>query len=219
MKSERTPTVFLSYSSRDFFFAEMLAIKLQENGFSIWRDAASIRAGNDWAQTIEEGIAKSMATVVALSESSANSAYVTFEWAYAMGMGRPVVPVKLSECQTHPKLAVTQYIDFSYPRALPWNDLIVRLREIDTEADESSKVAVSIPQGSGRLAEFDDAMRQIIAYFNKRGFLMASFERLRHVMNSEWSDKDFEQLIDLYPTVFRRVQLKDGKLGVAKRVP
>ena len=128
-------TVFLSYSSRDYFFAEMLAIKLKDEGFTIWRDQGSIRAGDDWRQTIEEGIKESMAVVVALSTNSSSSSYVTFEWAYAAGMGKPIVPVKLSECSIHPRLEPTQYIDFSYPRALPWDALIERLNEVDVEEE------------------------------------------------------------------------------------
>jgi hypothetical protein len=85
-------SIFLSYSSRDYFFAEMLAIKLVEAGFNIWRDQGSIRAGDDWRQTIEEGIRDCFAVVVALSSNSAESAYVTYEWAYATGMGKPVIP-------------------------------------------------------------------------------------------------------------------------------
>ena len=109
-------TVFLSYASNDYFFAEMLALKLHDEGFQIWRDNNSIRAGDDWRQSIEDGIKESVAIIVALSSSSAQSPYVTYEWAYAIGMSKPVIPVKLSDCTIHPKLEPTQYIDFSYPR-------------------------------------------------------------------------------------------------------
>ena len=87
-------TVFLSYSSRDYFFAEMLALKLDEKKeFKIWRDSDAIRAGDDWRESIENGIKNCTAVVVALSESSAESPYVTYEWAYAAGMGKTVIPV------------------------------------------------------------------------------------------------------------------------------
>src|SRR5947208_2718365 len=70
---------FSQLLSRDYFFAEMLSIKLDEIGFKIWRDQGSIRAGDDWRQTIEEGIKNCFAVVVALSSNSAESPYVTFE--------------------------------------------------------------------------------------------------------------------------------------------
>ena len=50
-------TIFLSYASQDYFFAEMLAIKLEErNSYRLWRDLGAIRAGDDWRSAIEDGI-------------------------------------------------------------------------------------------------------------------------------------------------------------------
>jgi len=42
-----------------------------------------------WQQEIERGISDSIAILVALSSHSAESAYVTYEWAYGLGKGRP----------------------------------------------------------------------------------------------------------------------------------
>ena len=67
-------SIFLSYSSQDYFFAEMLAIKLREKDFELRRDLGSIRAGDDWRQSIEKGISESAAVLIALSTSSADSA-------------------------------------------------------------------------------------------------------------------------------------------------
>jgi hypothetical protein len=132
-------SIFLSYSSQDYFFAEMLDIKLQAEGFKLWRDLGSIRAGDYWRQSIEDGIAECVAVVVALSASSAESAYVTYEWAYALGMSKPVIPVKLSESKIHPRLEPTQHIDFSYPKSLPWTELIDRLKEIEVEKGSTTR--------------------------------------------------------------------------------
>jgi hypothetical protein len=60
-------SIFLSYSTQDYFFAEMLAIKLEADGFKLWRDPGSIRPGDDWRQSIESGIKEAVAVVVALS--------------------------------------------------------------------------------------------------------------------------------------------------------
>jgi hypothetical protein len=208
--------IFLSYSSRDYFFAEMLSIKLDAAGFTIWRDQGSIRAGDDWRQTIEEGISKCFAVVVALSSNSAESAYVTYEWAYATGMGKPVVPVKLSECKMHPKLEPTQYIDFSYPRALPWESLIQRLEEIDAES-EPPVAPVTEPQKSPQ--DLENATNEVLEYLNRRGYTKASFERLRKNIGSHLSDELFEDLIASQPGTFRRAVIKGGKPGIAKRIP
>lgn len=76
------PTVFLSYSTKDHHFAELAGIKLAEAGVNVWRDQGQLRAGSDWRGGLERGISESIAVLVALSESSAESSYVTFEWAY-----------------------------------------------------------------------------------------------------------------------------------------
>ena len=213
-------TVFLSYSSRDYFFAEMLAIKLKEGGYAIWRDQGSIRAGDDWRQTIEEGIKDCHAVVVALSETSAGSPYVTFEWAYALGMEKPVIPVKLALCSVHPRLAPTQYIDFSYPRSLPWQELLDRLREIDTE--EASKEPPSLEADNSMPATnttVDAAAGEVLEYLNSRGFTMVSFERLRERVGAHLTDTVLNRLITEQPRVFRHARVKGGKAAIAKRVP
>ena len=211
--------IFLSYSSRDYFFAEMLALKLEANGLRLWRDQGSIRAGDDWRESIEDGIKESLAVLVALSGSSADSAYVTYEWAYAIGMGKPVIPVKLAECTLHPKLEPTQYIDFSYPRALPWDELMQRLQDVEEEVESVGRRAKPATRSLQSNENVETTKDAILAYLNQHGFRMASFERLRQQIDPAMSDEAFENVIDATPAVFRRTRLKGDKRGVAKRVP
>ena len=77
-------TVFLSYSTKDHHFAELASIKLAEASINLWRDQGQLRAGGDWRSGIERGIAESIAVLVALSQNSVESSYVTFEWAYGL---------------------------------------------------------------------------------------------------------------------------------------
>lgn len=212
-------SIFLSYSSRDYFFAEMLAIKLAEEGYAIWRDQGSIRAGDDWRQTIDEGIKECLAVVVALSADSAQSNYVTYEWAYAAGMGKPVIPVKLSECSIHPRLEPTQYIDFSYPRSLPWDALVQRLAEVDPEAEASTTKPSKGKKVTPVPPEIDTAAGEIMHYLNSQGFSRVSFERLRQRIGKHLTDALLESLIQSRPTVFRHATIKGGKPGIAKQIP
>ena len=80
--------VFLSYARSDYFFAEMLSLKLKEERIELWRDLGQLRVGDDWRESVEKGIFESDAVVVALSDKSSESAYVTYEWAYALGLGK-----------------------------------------------------------------------------------------------------------------------------------
>src|SRR5690606_33577606 len=123
--------VFLSYSTKDYFFAELLQIKLEEAKINLWRDKGNLLAGTDWRNGIETGISECVAVVIALRENSTESSYVTYEWAYAIGNGKPVIPIKITNCQMHPRLESIQYLDFTIPNSLPWDLLIERIKEIE----------------------------------------------------------------------------------------
>ena len=210
-------SIFLSYSTQDYFFAEMLAIKLEAVGFTLWRDLGSIRAGDDWRQSIENGIKESVAVVVALSANSAESAFVTYEWAYALGMSKPVITVKLSQCKVHPRLDPIHYVDFSYPRSLPWTDLINRLKEVEVEPDlEPKSVAPAPSQFTDR--EIDEAAEHVLSYLSSKGYTMGSFERLGQVKPS-LSPDILNAIIAKNPGLFRRTTIKGNKPGIRKLVP
>jgi hypothetical protein len=201
----------------------MLDIQLGKEGFTIWRDQGAIRAGDDWRRSIEDGIQGCLAVVVALSASSADSAYVTYEWAYAIGMSKPVIPVKLSDCRVHPRLEPTQYIDFSYPRALPWDALVQRLKDIDeseVEKGSTGRTAKAAAAITSSATELDKAAGQILEYLSSKGYTMVSFDRLRQKGVVPNLTKDvFEELIASRPAIFRPATIKGGKSGIAKMVP
>lgn len=209
-------TVFLSYSTKDHHFAELAGIKLAEAGVTVWRDQGQLRAGSDWRGGIERGIAESIAVIVALSDSSAESSYVTFEWAYGLGKGKTVVPLKLEACRFHPRLEPIQYLDFSVPGSLPWNLLIERIREI--EADATSQEDLTTSAATEEPGE-DPNVKAILNYLNQRGYQMVSYERLRRRIDSDLTDQALDKLVDSNPTVFRKAILKEGKRGIAKRIP
>ena len=209
-------TVFLSYSTKDHYFAELAGIKLAEAGINLWRDRGQLVAGTDWRQGIESGISNCLAVLVALSGNSAESSYVTYEWAYALGQGKSIIPLKLSECSIHPKLETIQYLDFSFPGALPWASLIERIREI--ESDHSA--TETVPESAAPGPEADDqSVKAILAYLNQRGYQMASFERLSRRVDENLTEERLKEIIDRNRTIFRHATLKGGKPGLAKLVP
>jgi TIR domain len=209
-------TVFLSYSTKDHHFAELASIKLAEAGIDLWRDQGQLRAGSDWRGGIERGISESIAVIVALSENSAESSYVTFEWAYGLGKSKTVVPVKLEACKIHPRLEPIQYLDFSVPGSLPWNLLIERIREIEADATSKEDLAVAanvVP------SKQDPTVKAILSYLNQRGYQMVSYDRIRRRIDPALTDEGLDTLVDSNPTVFRHAILKDDKKGLGKRVP
>jgi TIR domain len=209
-------TVFLSYSTKDHHFAELASIKLAEAGIDLWRDQGQLRAGSDWRGGIERGISESIAVLVALSENSAESSYVTFEWAYGLGKSKTVVPVKLEACKIHPRLEPIQYLDFSVPGSLPWNLLIERIREIEADATSKEDLAVAASVVPSRQ---DPTVKAILSYLNQRGYQMVSYDRIRRRIDPALTDKDLDTLVDSNPTEFRQAILKDDKKGLGKRLP
>jgi len=211
-------TVFLSYSTKDHHFAELISIKLAEAGIDVWRDQGSLRAGTDWRQGIERGIAASDAVIVALSENSADSSYVTFEWAYALGNGRDIVPIKLNNCLIHPRLQAIQHLDFSVPGALPWASLIERIREIEADVRQQDNAAIgeTSPEPVTGDAIY---VKAILAYLNQRGYQAMSFDRLRQRIDASLTDKMLNDLVVNNPGIFRHAVLKTGKPGLAKLQP
>ena len=210
-------TVFISYSTQDHDLAERAGIKLADAGIKLWRDQGQLRAGSDWRNGIDRVISESIAVLVALSENSAQSSYVTFEWAYGLGKGKTVIPVKLEACAVHPRLEPIQSLDFSIPGSLPWNLLIERIREI--EADATSEEDLETSANTPEPPQQDATVKAILAYLNQRGYQMVSYERLRRRIDPALTDKKLDEVVNANPTVFRFARLKEGKRGMAKLIP
>lgn len=211
------PKVFLSYSRKDHHFAELAKIKLADDGIELWIDHGQLRAGREWQGDIEQAISESIAVVVALSENSAASSYVTYEWAYGLGQGKTIVPLRLAPCRTHPRLKAIQYLDFSIPGSLPWDRLIARIWEAEAEATpqkdlEAASAAEEPPQR-------DPTVQSILNYLTQRGYQMVSYERIRRRIDPELTDQALDALVDSNPSILRHAVLKEGKKGLAKLIP
>ncbi|QUQ65066.1 toll/interleukin-1 receptor domain-containing protein [Kutzneria sp. CA-103260] len=103
-----TRSVFISYSRRDFYFAEAVMETLKGQGLvDPWIDVHDIRPGMDWAEAIASGLDRADALILLASPSSLRSVYVEREWRRALARGIPVhvavidsveLPVELRSC-------------------------------------------------------------------------------------------------------------------------
>lgn len=121
--------VFISYKHDDAHFVDSLREKLKAAEIDSWLDT-DIEAGEDWKQRIDTAIEAAFAIVVVLTPESHQSPYVTYEWSYAMGLGKQIVPVLLRKTDRHPKLEAKQYIDFT-ERKSPEKALVERLHSLE----------------------------------------------------------------------------------------
>jgi tetratricopeptide (TPR) repeat protein len=114
--------IFVSYAHADpdfAFFLQDLSDHLPDD-FHIWTDE-QITPGRDWKQAIDTAILESFAVLVILTPRSSESKYVTYEWSFALGVGRQVITLLLDEPDDiHPRLKNLHWLDFSRRYHEPW---------------------------------------------------------------------------------------------------
>lgn len=92
-ETERSPTVFISYSHRDDDVAHRLIADLQNAGHAIWIDTVSIKGGEAWVRSIADGIRNSYAFVTIISPDANGSRWVLREYLLAENLHKPIFPV------------------------------------------------------------------------------------------------------------------------------
>ncbi|PJF23204.1 MAG: hypothetical protein CUN56_02135 [Phototrophicales bacterium] len=132
-------TVFISYARADTEFAENVRHRLKDEGFSVWIDREELRPGEDWRTEIDQALRNAFAVVIIVSSASMASQYVLYEWAFAIGAGKLVVPLLYEEnlnmedeTNVHPRMTTFQYLDFTNRKTRDWAGLIRVLREEGT---------------------------------------------------------------------------------------
>ncbi|MFB6392790.1 toll/interleukin-1 receptor domain-containing protein [Polymorphospora lycopeni] len=122
--------VFISYARADEDLARSLRDRLSQAGVSSFLDTGEIRAGDEWRRVVTSALDRASLVVVVCTGRSVASVEVTFEWAYAMALGVPVVPVLYEPGLTLPgTLASLDRLSFVDPAHRPWDRLIVRAVE------------------------------------------------------------------------------------------
>jgi HEAT repeat protein len=145
---------FISYSRLDAEFGENLIHRLRAQGFDTWVDTEMLLAGHDWRTAIDDALRTSAAVIVVMTPAAKASEYVTYEWAFALGAGVPVIPVLLDRTDLHPRLAALQYLEFTGPIHLrPWERLFDSLRAVMPK--EAPKVHLTPEEIQHLVADFD----------------------------------------------------------------
>ncbi len=124
--------VFISYKSEEESYAREVKEHLYKEGFAGWYDDV-LKAGDEWQQVIDNAIRDSVAVIVIVTPLSLTSHYVTYEWSFAMGLGKRVIPIiykELSDSKIHAKIDpnVRHLMDFTDSK--DWHELYKSLREI-----------------------------------------------------------------------------------------
>ncbi len=108
-------SIFLSHSSRDNSIAQHVKTRLEEWGHrSVFLDfdpADGIPAGRNWEKELYAKLRECRALIVLCSNASMASRWCFVEIAYAKGMGKPVLPIKIDGAQVDYILTSIQVID------------------------------------------------------------------------------------------------------------
>lgn len=103
---------FISYSRRQLYFAEAIALHLQKAGIQTWFDLQQLGAGTDWASTLKKGYENCQSLVLVVSQAALASKYVETEWDTARENGREVILAVFEDVHLPDKLRDCAVIDF-----------------------------------------------------------------------------------------------------------
>lgn len=105
--------LFISYAHVDEYIVQQVVHILTEGGHKPWFDQA-LKVGGDWKKQLQDAIMDSDAFVYALSPESVQSEWCQWEFATAVSLGKPIIPVLLQSKTPLPEaLSDYQYADFT----------------------------------------------------------------------------------------------------------
>jgi hypothetical protein len=112
------PSIFLSHSSKDKFFARKIAQELQAHGVRVWIDEAEINVGDSLTEKIGSAIHETEFMGIVLSRNSVNSNWVQKELQIALNKEiaqrkMVVLPMLLEQVEMPPFLKDKKYADFT----------------------------------------------------------------------------------------------------------
>lgn len=90
--------VFISYSTKNQFEADLVKRVVKTNGFSCWMAPESIPIGSNYAKEIPAGIRDARVVVLILSRVAQESIWVTREIDLAVSFGKVIIPFAVEDC-------------------------------------------------------------------------------------------------------------------------
>jgi CheY-like chemotaxis protein len=102
-------------------------------------DQDSLNVGEEWRNEIDLGIIDSDALILILTPESCTSSYVTYEWAFAIGRKKKVIPLLYKPANIHPRISVLQYLDFTNQRKGPWDQLFNHIKKASRDIKDDIK--------------------------------------------------------------------------------
>jgi TIR domain len=105
---------FLSYSRKDYYFAESLAFHLMRQGVPVWLDVRDLEPGKDWKRGLEEALDTATTVVLVASPDSMESPHVRNEWQRALSHGKRIVLARFRGAKIPAELQQSESVDFRF---------------------------------------------------------------------------------------------------------
>lgn len=131
----RGTKLFISHSSQDKGFANILYADLKKEGCIPWLDQWDIAGGQSIPTEIEKGIDSSDFLLMLLSNHSVKSNWVRAEWESAIWEETTdrqirVIPLLIEECEIPRFLKCKKYIDFTKGYREAFRDLLYSIEQL-----------------------------------------------------------------------------------------
>lgn len=155
--------VFISYSRNDdkgVSTAYELRERINETtNLLAFLDEYSLSKGKRWDLGLDKGLEDSFVVVVIIGGEANKSTWVTYEWAYAMGLDKPIIALKVEanpESPIHDKLEKYQnYKDrFISPNEEDWQELLVDLQKLYADKQIPTMIERAIEFAEHPLSEY-----------------------------------------------------------------
>jgi hypothetical protein len=91
MEALKKSITFISYSRKQLYFAEALALHLQNKDINIWFDLQQLQAGTEWSEGLKDGVRGAKQMVLVVSQAALDSPYTQDEWKGFVEKGNPLV--------------------------------------------------------------------------------------------------------------------------------
>ena len=136
--------VFISYHhNTNGFVEDELVKRVEKEGFSVWWDRHILAGHNDWREKIDAEIENAQVMLMVVTPEAVTSPYVTYEWSYALGKNKVVIPLTYQTADVHPRLLTHQALNFTDGRTREWTDLMKALHSyIDSTPSAAPKIEV-----------------------------------------------------------------------------
>ena len=129
--------LFLSYSRKDYHFAESLAFHLLRQGVPVWLDVRDLEPGKDWERGLEEALDAATAVVLVASPASIESPHVRNEWQRALRQGKRIVVARIGRTNLPVELQQCESVDFRRAFGGALRQLVAGLKEVMPAAGPS----------------------------------------------------------------------------------